>query len=744
MTETEIERLVVRLIGDQTSYQSMMREADSTLQTFASHVRSYGTMVAAMLGVTTLAQTATSAISLAANLEQVSISFETMLGSATRAKAMLKDIQVYAAATPFEQAPLRQSAQMLMNYGIAAQQIMPTLKMLGEVSAGDQNKLNGLSYAFAQMSARGRVAGDDLRQMVNWGFNPLQEMARTTGKSMGTLTEMMHEGKITIDMLKGAFASATAEGGRFHGMMEKQSKTLIGLWSTAKDEISFALTEIGNQLIRQLDLKKTLEDSIKFVQTLSQFVKDYGERIIAVTVALTKFMLGWLALKTAVWVAMSALAAYRTLLQATVLMEVLLKSVQGPAGWAQLAAGLALAATVGMQLSSQFEAIDKNARDAAKGVKEVGNAVKGLDDRKPEQVMKDIALAMRQLAKDKKALEDVLGPNQKAVNIPKKANDVLKEGGLARGLGLQLAPTQLSETQQRVILLKNTLNELNTVWSKTMDPVEVGLWRAAVTTALGEIGNEVSGATEMLKREKDELRKTQEELDPTLVRVRMQAEGATQAILDQIDKTHNLTIELKGRAEIEKQIQEIQNKERGDRSSRAQQLTDSVMGGKEKMNKELAEYQNLFSRGLLSQETMTKLTKQAKDEFKRPVQSMLDSLMTNKQKLKKEVAEINKLASEGLLTEPERRKLVNKATQESNKQGNTSQFDSARIGSREASAHIEEYTMGATVNPMLVAANKTNDKLDGIKNALDMIKASNQTMAGEPSVEIRQATLATA
>lgn len=202
------------------------------------------------------------AISQAADIEKLAISFEVMLGSASAAKKMLGDIQKFAAETPFEMMGLKQNVQMMLNFGIAQKDVMKYLKMLGDVSGGDQNRLSGLTYAFSQVQAAGKLMGQDLMQMINHGFNPLQEMARTTGKSLNTLRDEMSRGKISAQMVADAFLSASSEGGKFNGMMQKQSQTFSGLMSTLKDTIVIEAGHIGTMLIEKLRLKEALNSAI--------------------------------------------------------------------------------------------------------------------------------------------------------------------------------------------------------------------------------------------------------------------------------------------------------------------------------------------------------------------------------------------------------------------------------------------------------------------------------------------------
>lgn len=199
------------------------------------------------------------AIGLAAEAEQTSIAFEVMLGSGEKAAAMLAQLKAYADKSPFDLAGANEAAKKLMNYGVQAQDVMPSIKMLGDVAAGDKEKFDRLSTAFGQTVSTGRLMGQDLLQFINAGFNPLQEISKKTGESMADLKKRMEDGGISSLEVRDAFVAATSAGGRFFEMTERQSGTLAGLWSTFRDSVSTALRDIGVALVKSFDLKAWLQ-----------------------------------------------------------------------------------------------------------------------------------------------------------------------------------------------------------------------------------------------------------------------------------------------------------------------------------------------------------------------------------------------------------------------------------------------------------------------------------------------------
>lgn len=165
-------------------------------------------------------------------------SFEVLLGSEDAAKKLVADITKYGAETTYDKMGLGGNAQQMLSFGIDENKIMPTLKAIGDIAMGDSNRMNSLTLAFSQMSSTGKLTGQDLLQMINAGFNPLNEISKKTGKSIGDLKKEMEKGSISSKMVEDAFMSATSAGGQFHGMAEKMGTTLGGKWAQFMDNLT--------------------------------------------------------------------------------------------------------------------------------------------------------------------------------------------------------------------------------------------------------------------------------------------------------------------------------------------------------------------------------------------------------------------------------------------------------------------------------------------------------------------------
>lgn len=179
-------------------------------------------------------------------IESLQISFETLAGASAGNK-LFSQIREFAVQTPMMLKDLAAGAQTMLAFNIATEKVMPILKAIGDISMGDAQKFNSLSLAFSQMSATGKLMGQDLLQMINAGFNPLSVISEKTGKSIGELKKEMEAGKISTDMVTEAFISATSEGGKFYGMLEKQSHGINGAISNLQGAIDDMFNDLGEK-----------------------------------------------------------------------------------------------------------------------------------------------------------------------------------------------------------------------------------------------------------------------------------------------------------------------------------------------------------------------------------------------------------------------------------------------------------------------------------------------------------------
>lgn len=203
------------------------------------------------------------AIKTASDLQTLSTSFTTLTGSVEEGQKVFKELKKLGASTPFETADLAQATQTMLSFGMSVQESQKRLLQLGDISLGNKDKLAGLTLAFAQVQSTGRLMGQDLLQMINNGFNPLQVISEKTGKSMAVLKKEMEQGKITAQDVAGAFEIATSEGGLFYKGMDSGAKTLNGTFSTLWDNIKNATAGIAGLSEEGTILKGSLLDLVQ-------------------------------------------------------------------------------------------------------------------------------------------------------------------------------------------------------------------------------------------------------------------------------------------------------------------------------------------------------------------------------------------------------------------------------------------------------------------------------------------------
>lgn len=208
-----------------------------------------------------------------AQMETYQTSFETMLGSAEQAADLMEQIKQKAASTPFETEDLTAVTQLLMNYGLTAEDAIDKMNMLGDISQGNADKMMRIATAYGQMSSAGRVTLEDINQMIEAGFSPLQEISESTGESIASLRNRISEGTLSVDEITESMKRSTSQGGKYFQSMDKQSKTFSGQLSTMKDNansflgaMTSGLFEIGKSTVLP-KLNKELESLTKSAQT---------------------------------------------------------------------------------------------------------------------------------------------------------------------------------------------------------------------------------------------------------------------------------------------------------------------------------------------------------------------------------------------------------------------------------------------------------------------------------------------
>jgi tape measure domain-containing protein len=309
-----IAELLVKIGADTTDFNKKTASMQEGLKNVGATMTKIGAGLSVALTAPLLAGAA-AGFKFSAQMEDFQANFETLLGSADKAKSMIAELTTFAAKTPFEMTGLADAAKVMLNFGVPAKDVMNNLKMMGDVAMGNQDKLKSISLAFGQIMSTGRLMGQDLLQLINAGFNPLQTISEQTGRSMADLKKDMENGAISAEMVTEAFKVATSEGGRFYGAMDKGSKTFNGQMSTLKDTVNITLGGIMKPLFENLSQNvlpkviKKVEEIGKWFAALSAEQKNNIFTWLAVVAAIGPVLVAFGAVTKTIGVAISAIKA---------------------------------------------------------------------------------------------------------------------------------------------------------------------------------------------------------------------------------------------------------------------------------------------------------------------------------------------------------------------------------------------------------------------------------------------------
>jgi tape measure domain-containing protein len=188
------------------------------------------------------------AVRAAADFEKIQTRLETLTGSASAAGVVFEELKTLSASTPFQLGDIANASAKLISFGFSAGSVADQVKEIGEVAAGSGAEIGELSLIFGQVAAAGKLTGERLLQLQERAIPIGPAIAKSMGVAESSVRDLVKEGKVTADEFQKAFTSMTVEGGLFAGSLEKQSRTLSGVFSTLADNAKIFSSEIGNAL----------------------------------------------------------------------------------------------------------------------------------------------------------------------------------------------------------------------------------------------------------------------------------------------------------------------------------------------------------------------------------------------------------------------------------------------------------------------------------------------------------------
>lgn len=263
----------------------------AAVQEARNQILSLGALSIGGLGVKDLVK---DVILLGGEMQQTETAFEVMLGSAEKGRAAIAKLIGFADVTPFDNPEIIQSGKSLLNIGIAVDGLTGKLEMLGNISAGTGNKIFEITSIYSKAAAKGKVQTEELMQLAERGVPIIQAFASMLKVSTQEVMAMAEKGQLSFALLDEALQSLGGQGGKYFGLMEKQSKNMLGAWSNFQAEVEKIGTAIGKKAIPELTgaLESLLAeiDRLRESGELDQMISGAGQLIGETASALKDFV----------------------------------------------------------------------------------------------------------------------------------------------------------------------------------------------------------------------------------------------------------------------------------------------------------------------------------------------------------------------------------------------------------------------------------------------------------------------
>lgn len=217
----------------------------------------------------------TASLVASAKIETMTVSFESLLGSADAAQKMMEKLKKFSATTPFQLPGVAKSAKMLLSFGVAQEKIEERLRMIGDVAAAINAPMGDIALIFGQVKAKGKLMNEEILQLSERGVPILDVLAKGLGRTKAEVSDLASKSQISFDVFLKAFQKTREL--KFMDQMEKQSATLAGKWSTLVDNIVLGAAKIGDILVSNFKVKEILDSAIASIQSATEWVSKFSQ-----------------------------------------------------------------------------------------------------------------------------------------------------------------------------------------------------------------------------------------------------------------------------------------------------------------------------------------------------------------------------------------------------------------------------------------------------------------------------------
>lgn len=279
----------VDIRGNASHLEKTLKQARSGLNNLADSAKYGVTAIAglAAAGAAGIGAFVITSSKAAASVEDLTIQLGVLTGSTATAKKMIAEFKAEEVKSSLSLSDYADAAKLLLGFGAAQETVLPLLKKIGDVSLGNSERFGRLALAFGQIQSKGKLAGQELNQLAESGFNPLEIMVKATGKSYSELFEMMEKRTITVQHVNKALELATSEGGRFYKAIEKGSVGTTAKLAQTEAAVTSLQVAFGTGF--NIGLKNALDAASAFLPQLQDKFTQVGEFVGA---AITESMTG--------------------------------------------------------------------------------------------------------------------------------------------------------------------------------------------------------------------------------------------------------------------------------------------------------------------------------------------------------------------------------------------------------------------------------------------------------------------
>lgn len=463
------------------------------------------------LAVTAFGGAVIGAVNEARKFETITTQFQVLTGSVEQAKLTVQELQQFAASTPFQFEGISRAAQQLLGFGFSADELVPKLKEIGNVSAAIGKPVDEISLIFGQVAAAGKLTGERLLQFQERAIPIGPAIAKTLGVAETSVKDLVSKGVVDFEVFEKAFRSLSEEGGFAFGGIEKQSKTLSGVISTIRDNFSLFAARLGERVLPAVKLLgNQLLDFLQNLNKTGDGVEFFGSTLNTLFNIAIRIKAGFQQLGTVIG---GSLATAIETATAAINLNFAQASEIAKQGARQLAADLA---SIERETQEQISSIDKSFQESKKADRE-----KDLEDIKAKkneekeikaQALYDEAAVLREIeaeiaelkfadeeAKQEK-INDIVNKklkeqfNAKRANSKQDIKESLKENKLRlqeeQRFGKSLSAISSTLRSDQVTAAKaafSALESLSASNSKTLGRIAKvgGIGRAIINTAEG-------------------------------------------------------------------------------------------------------------------------------------------------------------------------------------------------------------------------------------------------------------------